>query len=955
MNRFGLSKHVGIIGCRPAASSTSQRFLTGTAQNQPELHSIRNTSVWVALIDPYLPEPLRRRQHRNRAVPFELQTRRDIQRLPCILERARGKSPHSLDLLYYLGSIQKRWEAVMWLVKAILRLDIERLKAKDELDELRAPSWSHTKLISLEQLSAREIWADNFIKPLKRKRFNHETLTKPTELIFNARKGMGQIWQSLGYMILQAAELPEEGSDAKVILSHVFEILAHMHHTNVLPSTIYNWTPPRDPFVVQRPPTLSQSSFRIMTILADTAWKVHESETKVDPTSIDARNAYKGQDISTSIPQLQVRRLRIGIWLDLILWSCIEGGWISEAMWIVNEIDRRKENKKLSWSVMRWEPPHKSETSQLNWSVKVEQAISKSRMNQIAGGIGVAGHGPDSPTVHMPPRTISREVILALIDGLANMSGVTSSTQHKPLVIQQHISTCKRLLATEGYGLETYTSNSIIVRLVGSAGVDVMREPAVFEQILCLSPAHGNEIPASASRDFANRTPHELAIASSAVYLGLLHQALYMFARLGDVQGTLRTFYRTQALIDANSQQRLENFMNEVTQPKLDIDEDLDSDSNSDSTDEIKSLALHSQIPVHVLIVLLELVIEAKLFDFGNCLLHSDDIHDPAIPPELYAQTDLQPALLQFATATANTSLQIKVTEKLEVPLRPSVLQSLIYSHVELGNWSSVEKILRYVRGGTGNGWHPEDLMRLASFVLRMENGASKGGHLCPDKTTGAIALLRKFFSGEFNSPRNPAEMINLYQVRRMNQLFRILKRCPGKLSKLTSPYAHERANESISIPVKAFNILVDGVVESKGSRAGKKLWNLWCLETHGDDSVKRRNRSSSYGHHGGPEGVVQPNLQTLRTILRPAIQAGIDAKNVRKQTLPNQTSIKQTVAPVDEDASANHPSTSQDVGGVDKNKLTNVDHGILEWGRKRFTEFGLSREEIALEIPWYL
>ena len=931
MNRFGLSKHIGVIRYRPAASSTSRRFLTGIAHSQPELHSRHDNSAWAALLDPYLPVELRRQ-----SLAPQGRRRHDIQYAPLILKQARARNPHSLDLLYYLGLTQKRWEAVMWLVKAILRVYLHRFKAKEELDELRAPSWSNTGSISLEQLSAREIWADHLMQPLERKNFKLEKLTEPTELGGNdTREDIGQIWQSLGYMILQAADLPEEDADARVILSHVFEILAHMHHINALPSTIYNYAPPQDPFVVQRPPTLRDSSFRIMTILADG----------------DARNAYSRNGTPGTISHQQVRGLGLSIWLELILWSCIEGGWVSEAMWIVTEIDRRKDNKRSSWSVMRWDSPDEPERPQSNWSIKLEQAFSQSRMNQIAGGIGVAGHGPKSPIVHIPPHTISREVILALVDGLANTSSVTNSTQHNPLLLQQQISTCKRLLATEGYGLETYISNSIIVRLVGSIGVDVMREPAVYEQILWLSPTHGNEVPTYASRDFANRTSHELAMASSTVYLGLLHQVLYSFASLGDVQGTLRTFYRTQTLIDVNNQHRLEDSINEVTRPRSDVEK------CTDLTDEIESLALHSRMPLHVLILLLDLATEAKLFDFGNCLLHSDDIHGPAIPPELYAEISLQPALLRYATVTADTKLQINVTEKLEVPLHPSVLQSLIYSHVELGNWSSVEKIFTYLRDNTGNGWSPHDIMRIASFILRMEKDASSRGHLSTDKTSEPIALLRRIFSGEFNSSRNPSDVINLKQVRQMNQLFRILKRCPGNLSKLTSPYVQKpgRTTECISIPVKAFNVLVEGVVESKGSIAAKELWDLWCHGISSVDLAKTVSHSSTFGRYGGHERVVRPNLQTLQTILRPTIQAGINAKNVEKQELLDQNTIRQTMPPDARGVAVNEASSLQDVGGTAKNALTKAEQETLEWGRKMFAEFGLSREEIAIEIPWYL
>lgn len=910
-----------VISCPSGGSLVSRSFFASSAQTQPKPSLMHDDSAWVALLDPYLPPSLRKEGGNLESGPS-----RKIQYVPLILKQARARYPHSLDLLCHLGLTQKRWKAVVWLAKDILRLHMDRLKAKAELDELRAPSWNVSGMMSLRDLTWREIWADNLLQPLEGRKLNLAELIEPSDLDGDGIKnGIGQIWQSLGNMILQAADCPAESPSANEIFSCIFEILAHMHHLGAIPSTIYTYAPPQDPFSLQRPPTLSYSSFRIMTILADTAWRSEDRNTQAKQITVSSENADEGHDLSEPGTEPQVRGLGIGIWLDLVLWSCIEDGLILEATWIVTEMDRRKDNKQLSWSVMRWESQNNPETLTSNWNMKLEQEIAKSRMNQIAGGIAIAGYGSESPAVHMPLRTISREVILALVDGLANISGATNSTGPNPLLVQQHINTCKRLLATEGFGLESCTSDSITFRMLESVRADFQREPAVSEQVLCLSPAYGNEIPAADFRDFANRTSHELAIASSTALLGFLHQVLYSFARLGNVQGTLRTFYKTQAFIDAKNQELLRNSMDELTQSKLDIDD------SPDTTDEIGSFTLHSQLPVHILITLLNLAREAKLFDFGKWILYKDDVNRPAIPPELYAETDLQPCLLNFAAATADTNLQARVTEKLQVPLQPAVLRSLMHSHMDLGNWSSVEKIFGYIRN-TEEHWNPTDVMKIANHVLRMEKDSSNETHVFTDQIILAITLLQTFFSGEFNTPRNPSARFDFCQVRTMNQLFRILKRCPGELSKLTSPYSHRsgRTTESINIPVQAFNVLVDGIVESKGSSAGKELWDTWCLKLHGDDSANPENPSSAQTLDEETPKVVRPNLQTLQTILRPTIQAAIDMKNMREQKSQDQATVERRVLPV-------------------------VDYEILAWGRKMLIQFGLSEEEIAVEIPEFL
>lgn len=899
----------------------------------------QNPEAWAALLDPYLPTDLRI----DKATLLESissgQSNGCIQNVPLILERARSGYPLSLDLLSYIGIHQKRWGVVIWLVKAMLRLDADSLADKGQLESARITSWPNIEM-SLDSLTNYPVWADDIIQSVGASNLMLEDLTKLEHFSeASTSKGTGQVWQSLGCMILQAADQPkEEASSSKVITSYVFQILAHMHHISALPSSIYHFTQAIDPFAIQKPPTLNLLSYRIMTLLSDAAWNAHETE--ID-TKTSANYAHRGGSTRATL-QPQVREVSIGIWLDLILWCCIEGGWVMEAAWITSEIVKRENEKQLKWSVMKWDSLKKLATVKVSWRFTVEQSIAKSRVNQIAGGIGIAGHGAEPPPIHVPPRTISREVIMALVDGLANLYINGNSSK----AVQEYISICKRLLATEGFDLEPHVSNSIIVRMLQSGSVDMMHEPDLVEQILQVAPLSQKEIETSMSLHCGSRAFEELGITTSAACTGILQLTLFSNTVLGNLQGALRIFHKLQTSIDNKCRHIISAFIRNVTRQR-----DSKLDDLSGPAVRAGSILLFSTIPVNILSAFLDLVTDAKLFKFGKWLLYSSDVDGPTIPKEYYSEPNLQPALLRFAMATADTQLEARITERLKTPVPPNILRALLHFQVAAGKWRHVEDIFIYLRDRTGTSWLPLDVMQIAKQILLMERDARQ-----PELISNAFTLLQKCFSGEFKPLRNQARASVLPEVQRMNQIFRILKTCPGRLTQLTSPYSNiiGRPNARTAIPTSIFNTLLEGVVESNGSAAGKALWDIWCRNPSEHDP-KSLKHTGWYANWDESQKVVQPNLLTLQIILRPIIQSGISLNMAAKHRLEKLGTAQSSMSSEWEQAfgydSLVLPCT------ISSNALVipQTDRDILDWGQKMFEGLGLSSTEIDMEIPWYL
>lgn len=920
----------------------------------------QDPDAWVALLEPYLPIDLRLNKTDLVESMVGKESNRLIRNVLLIFEKARAGVPNSIDLLSYLGVFQKRWKVVMWLARAILSAHKECSETAEELERFNVAAWSDFGM-SLDELTVAPVWADDIIQPVAPTNFCHEMLVQGDEYVeLDTKKGIGQIWQGLGCMILQAADRLVNDPDGRLIMFNVFEILAYMHHVNAIPSSVYYYTQAKDPFVVQRPPTLTLLSSQILTILSDTAWRAQDLEILSKTNATETEEGCKNNDIRATSWQPHVRELDPSIWLDLVLWSCIEGGWIREAGWIATEIDSRKNKRLLSWSVMGWESVKKPKILKTSWSVMVEQIIANSRVNQIAGGIGIAGHGRQPPVVNIPSRTISREVIMALLDGLVTSARATDFGDQSGSTIHPYISTCKRLLATEGLGLHPHILNSIILRLVESEGVDVVRSPKTLEQILLMSPTHPSEVEFSMSTSLDNRSFHELGITTTAACLGLLHQALRSFVKLGNIQGALRIFRRAQSLRDENHKQLLYIFMEGVKKQHPTLAD------HSDIMEETKALIFHTQIPVYILSTFLDLVTNANLFEFGKWLLKSDDVDGPTIPQEMYSLLNLQPALLRFATATADSHLQFKVIDRMEAPLPPIILRALLHCQVALGKWDSAEALLTYLRDEAGKRWHPVDVMTIAKAILQLERESNKNPS-CAKSISQAMTLLQKLLSGEYNSARTSSQDRALSEARMMNQLFRILKSCPGKISKLTSPYSHNtgRLNAPIEVKVHSFNILLSGVVESYGSSEGKKLWQCWCDEV-GDDSLQKTRRLLIRSSPKEDlERVVRPNLQTLRTILRPIIQAGIDCQKRKNQGLQKGVLIESLMSQANgywenqttnsQDSKKSESIESREIAHIGYFATPKEERDILDWGLKLFKRFGLSREEIDIEIPLFL
>ena len=893
-----------------------------------------NALYWTSLLESYLPPKLRLKAADDavrQAIPLE-GTARHPRNLAKLLLAARRSIDPPLDLLSYLGAYQGRWEAVVFLTKAML----------DHHQDGLGISRNHFPRVpfsvsdqTLEQASKHAIEAQGWqMRPGYD--LSLDELTGSAQLVSDqhsihlsaVREPLGQILQSLGSMILQAADQVDDNHKAKKIMSGVYEVLAFLHHINVLPKTLYDYATPLDQSPSRKPPTLNMMRPQIMMILSDAEWRAREREIISEAAEVGAKDVYKGHEASGASLQAHVRDLSTGIWLDLVLWICIEGGFIQEAGWILSQVERRSKLEDKTWT-LRISTPQQQNFRQALWMYRPELDPEKSRLNQFAIALGIAGSGRDLP-IATEARVISHEVILAVLDGLVTQ--VTS--QHTNLAaLYQNLTACKGLLERSNSKYDANVWFPVLQRLDDALGfrnrgqLDLIHQmlqwTSPYKPIVSLEPTAAETVPETTAGD-----------AQSAAALGVSNRALREWAVRRDLGRTLRSYQESKRLRG------------------LDYSE-LQQDEGVQSSAE-QMTPRHLQLPVYTQAEFLDFITDAGLFELGTEFLELKPLGSSIERHDNFSDPNLQPAILRFATATANSRILLKVLEGLQSPLSEDVLHALVPCQIVLRRWDSVNDVLCHLRDERNMGWNAFDVASIAKAVIILEKDISSTGPNLKASISSSQLLLTRILEGFYNSPREHQERLDFSQQRMAHQLSRIFQTIPGSLSRLTMSHSKEpsRLSAPIQIPPEAFNILMQGVVFCHGSTIGKRLWESWCSGINAPRTYRGLHGPSNQAIDQANERVVEPSLQLLRTIVRPVVQSASSEEARRSMwdlLKPNRDSD-------DYEAKAQEAPWRQGIYAMASSHLgvsqiPNETRDLLIWAGHMYRGFGLSEADMRTEF----
>ncbi|KAL8724641.1 MAG: hypothetical protein Q9166_007831 [cf. Caloplaca sp. 2 TL-2023] len=889
------------------------------------LHSETATSqnIWPCLLEPYLPQHLQRQKQREvDAALADIEKAVPIRDLHIWLAEARRIKDSKGDLLTYLTVNEDRQDAVVWLVEAMLKEHANDPETRSTLFEL--PTVSEEELPSLDDVTRSATMSAEMLDVRRSLKLDLDTLTDPIDRPAS-HVCLGQIWRSVGSMILQAAEHKPASAESRSIMVCVHRILAHLHHVGAVPSSIYNQTQAQDPSVLQRPPTLYLWSLRIMGDLSDASLNSINpvpAPTENEPFSLHDASSTSGAGLSQVARGSLAPEVEPQIWLDFVLWCCVEGGWITEAAEIVQEMWARSVEGQ-QYSVIDWNTLRQQTAPKLPWTTRIKLAINGSRMREYAGGASFGSYDERAYSLKPPERTVSSEVIAAIVDALVNTASPRPNISgYKPSIVESKISVCKILLDRQRLALEFCSWDSIILRMFESLSSDPNVPQTFLEKILSWSPSFLQE-PDSANSAYKSSSMAQTYIADpSAVTPGLLHQLLMNFALVGDFHAALRIFQRLQYTVDVNRRISLDSFHTMVSSI-FQRDED---EVSIRSTVQPEVPGLNPQLPGFVLAPFLDLITDVKDLDLGRWLLYSDDVDGCIIPQSMYSDPVVQPALISFASAAGDERLLNNVTERLEAPLPEGVLRALLHHQIRSAEWGGVREILELFRDVDELTWDATDVMALAGAALRLEKVPSDVDTLSPG------VLLQRLMRGEYNKALDPSQRREFSQPRVLNQLARIIASVPSELSRQLSPFypvRYSRLSAGSTIPTRAFNDFLECTVELFGILEGKRLCDQWCWS---------REEASLWEGLLDTEAkpFVEPNVQTFYIFFRLISQSRRQSDDV------GQNSQK----PRDE------PLANADGRTKFPNHQNEMEHSVIEWAVGGCLRLGLQRKRIRQDFP---
>ncbi|KAI4175345.1 MAG: hypothetical protein LQ343_001720 [Gyalolechia ehrenbergii] len=892
--------------------------------------------LWTDLLEQYLPHHLRRKRPReaqntitNPGKPMP------VQDLHVWLAEARKVSESKGDLLAYLVVAENRQDAVLWLVEEVLKQHIEPLQTHQKFSGQLPAVSQHQSMVSLDVMARS---AKVLQEVMDVTAFAGSSLDSLTEQPSHSVRHvcLGEIWRSIGSMIIQAADCGATSVKSKSIMICVHRILAHLHHVGAIPSSIYNYAPAKDPSVLQRPPTIYYWSLRIMTAMADASWNSMNASTQQAegmPLGLPNPNSYDGEGLPPAVMLSLAPEIEPQIWLEFVLWCCVEGGWITEAAEIVYQMWTRK-GEKRQYSVIDYNTLNEQHAPKLPWTARIKASIRMSRMRETVGGATFGSYSDRVDFLKPPERTISSEVVAAIIDGLVSTASLYPDLfGNKHSIVEKHISVCKIVLDRKQLGLGSSSWDSVILRIFESLSNDTKVPPTFLEPIISWSPPVLQEPFATNSAYHSHSMAQTYITDPSAMSLGLLYRLLSDFAHVGDYRGALRIFRRLQLIVDTNRRASLDSFQAMVTSVLHKDGED----ALVGNGEQQETPGLSLQLPSYILAPFLDLVTDAKEFGLGRWLLYSDDIDGCVIPPNLYSDAVLQPSLIRFASAAGDGKLLDNVTKQLKALIPQGVLRALLHHQIRYADWDAVHEILELLRDGHGSAWDPTDVIALARAVLDAEK---KPPSVSRRRSTALspLSLLQALLRGRYNSVRDLSQRRNLSETRMLNQLARIIASVPSRLRQDLLPFCSREYNQlsaSCAVPTTAFNMLLEFVVEDSGVLEGTRLCERWCFWPGA------RSLQGPFGTSGGEE-VVLPNIKTFYTILRPLSQASTDADKGPSDThrcpSSDEKGNKQTF---------DDPGISQS-----RRCIGDQERSVIHWGIARCLDLGARWKDIKQDLP---
>ncbi|GAB7355546.1 hypothetical protein MBLNU459_g6022t1 [Dothideomycetes sp. NU459] len=874
---------------------------------------------------------------------------------------SRAQRVHHVDLLSYLGVNQGRWKAVVWIVTGIVD-DLWRSHGPSP-----SPSPSHTthltgpwqgmrslddvtaEAVSLEALSESAPTAPARLRSpetMDDLTMNNHPLHRPLDARIK-HVALGNVWRSLGNMIVaDAARASKADERDRNITPEILEIIALLHHRGIMPASIYSYQPSTDTTALQQPPTLHLLSSHILTSLTDAAWRAHETLVVEEAKSKGGQYSSLRPELPGSMYKVRVAGLGHEVWLELVLWSCLHGGWTLEGASILENINKKE--LKGQWSLLSWR-----ELVQPVIRAGQENKINWDELRYLLNSGSVYGD-PTSAQASKKrvKRTVSTEIVAAFVDALINDIGTSVGGRGvSPGQILVFIQSLKALLARNNFSLGSTSWDAVVLRFIESQGIDVHKEPGVAEKMIQLSSEFGQETNAvnAPMRTESWQPLPVYVLDGTAAPLGFMHRILRSYINVGNLGGALRVFTALQQMTDRNKQMAIKNFFhrNKALDRKP-VSDEVDFESRYAG---IEYPGFFPQIPATVLAPLLDLITEARAFGFGTWLLQSEDVDGPIIPDSVFGDPIVGPSLIRFASALGDKAMLIKILERqtgtneAATRLPERTLLAFLDNQILTKNWNSVQMMLDIVNKNPEYSLHEATIASLIRAVLRELKPADKLTFDSSQKPDAANAL--RTLSNLVKAQAGRSKHSEFYaQIKTM--LF-VLASIDEKWANFCCKLQPLTRGQRYNLNIKSFDTILEGVVGAYGSEKGKLfLSRFWSAASdpvrvvnnvggiHDDRAHRTRVPNDMPGRYSQRSGLdrfafgVQGKL--LDEIQRSHPNAGRLAGEFRPTTSTLRIILRKAL---EENHASDQKQLQQD----------------LEWAARRMKLLGLRNRDVREEL----
>ncbi|KAK8246967.1 hypothetical protein HDK90DRAFT_473192 [Phyllosticta capitalensis] len=806
--------------CRDQASSTEAPLPRLRFPKSPRDKLAPDPIAWAAEFDRYLPHSLRKTHLDRPDFTNEAEVHDLLVKIICFfLDESCQDDP--VDFLTHLAIAEGRWDAVTWVVKAVTELKPPDPVKLEDVDPFSAIQWE-SKSNSLNEVTGHAIWAEKITDGTRTRSIDDIVRWSPLKWVRSRSGAIGRIWQSLGSMIVTAVKSPPDQKEK--IMSHVLENIAHLHHNGVIPESVYEHVPPHTPFSLCQPPVLPLLAPRIYTAISDAA-----VQAQVIGSETDTRSPFSffGFSRPSARPTIHTTYgLGPEVWLELILWSCLRGPWVTDGIEILLKLKNSTLANGKQWSAIYWSNlagQQVDDPVDITWQ-------DKARFERMH---------PEKADSALVEGTVTVEVVAASIEALLNSINVGTKAGHIGWsldAIIRKMKELKQLLGRSNQGLVGATWDSIIFRLVEAGVANPDLDPEAAEKLLKIFAV---TYPGTTRYSNAPREgPKTLGAPSyimdpSAAPLGFFHSVIWSYIKTGDQIRAVQAVDSLVTLTDSNKKalvarffRNLKKWSENTRNTPHEVPAQFDSNL-ARGPDPV----LNPNIPPAILAALLGLARESEAYKFGEWLLFSKDIDGPLIPEPLYDHPSIAAEVIQFGRAVGNQQLVINaINRHNESEMSMRVIEAMLETQMYTSDWRSVEDVLTLLSKEQDRDFLAHVAARLAKYVLILQKpDVHKEDQVRLEQLEAASVVFRRMVKGFLG------DLPPLNELDRFHGIISVLATvgpewqtfCNSLFSQKLLRSNYRKLENCIF--EEDMRELVEGVARSRGSWDAMRLVKMWC------------------------------------------------------------------------------------------------------------------------------